>query len=123
MTELRKGLALATLLLSCCGDGRPDDMLGQNPVSLLQPAKPYDIVAACSFERLNAQQGSAVHKADLPTDDKIVVSIDTGGVKYFEATFKRVSGNQTIIDITSARTMWGPFPAEKMIAEVRDCAS
>jgi hypothetical protein len=98
-------------------------MLSQTPVTVLQSAKPYDIVAACSFERLNAQQGSAVHKADLPTDGKIVVSIDTGAVKYFEATFKRVSGNQTAIDITSTRTMWGPFPAEKMIAEVRDCAS
>lgn len=123
MTELRKGLILATLLLSACGGGRQDEILGQTPITVLQSAKPYDLVAACSFERLNAQQGSAVHKADLPTDGKIVVSIDTGAVKYFEATFERVSGNQTTIDITSARTMWGPFPAEKVIEEVRACAS
>lgn len=114
---------LAALLLSACGGARSDEPLGQTPVSVLQSAKPYDVVAACSFGRLNTQQGSAVHKADLPTEGKIIVSIDTGPVKYFEATFRRVSGNQTAIDITSARTMWGPFPVEKMIAEVRACSS
>jgi hypothetical protein len=118
---MRVGIVLisALMLLGC---GTQGQMLGQAPVTTFRSAKPYEIVATCSFERLNAQQGSAVHKADLPTEGKSLVSIDTGSVKYFEAIFQGTSQNQTTIEITSAQTMWGPFPVEKMIAEVKACA-
>jgi hypothetical protein len=111
-------ITLSLLTTDCGGKGQ---LLGQTPVNTMTSDKPYEQVAACAFERLNAQQGSGVHKADLPTEGKSIVSIDTGATKILEVTFLREDKKRTRINVTSEQTMWGPYPVEKMSAEIREC--
>lgn len=113
----------ASLFVSLSACGGPGQLLSQTPVDTIEANRPYEKLAACVFERLNHQQGSGVHKADLPTENMIRITLESGSTKFWELTFYRVGANQTRIEIFAAQTMWGPFPIDQAMPEVRACIS
>jgi hypothetical protein len=62
-------------------------------------------------------------KADLPEVKTINLSLFSGGVKYWDINFKRSSATETLVQMTTASTLWGPFPGtDRVMAEIEKCA-
>ncbi len=111
-------IAVAAML---CGCGGPDGMLAQAPVERITLRGNYQQAAECVYGRLRADAIAGAQKADLPGSGRTTIALDTGQVRYWEMTFSQARPGQTLVEITSARTLWGPFPADRAVAMVRSC--
>jgi len=108
--------ALCFALGGCASDAV---LLEQTPVGTETIAQPYKTLASCVYQRLD---GPGVAQVDLGPSPIVKIHADGGGVRYFEATFTGIGPKTTCVDITTARTMWGPYPAgDRVKAAIQSC--
>lgn len=114
-------LTLAAILLcGCSGEGA---LLRPVPTKSAVFQVRYENFAECSYHKLSEAFGPGLTKADLPNEGEIKLTLASGGVQYFEATFKRRAARETTVEITAAQTLWGPYPSTaRGFAAISSCA-
>jgi hypothetical protein len=122
-------LLLMVSLCSCVSQGnQPAD--GSAPASSSQPSSEtrtfrgdYFELATCSEQNLEAIQ-PGLRKAYFPETKTIVLSLSSGGVKYWEVKFRSISDTVTVVNVTTGAALAGPpRGGDKIMAEVERCAS
>jgi hypothetical protein len=99
-------------------------MLGPVPTKSATFKGNYAKLAECSIVGINNSLGPGTTKTDLPNAGIVKLALVSGGVQYFEATFTRQPPDNTLVEITAAQTMWGPFPVtEKVFAQISACGA
>jgi hypothetical protein len=121
---------IGVVFIACCSvfvfgcAGKPGEMLGPVPTKSEKFKADYAKLAECSLMGINAALGPGTMKTDLPNAGTIKLTLVSGGVQYYEATFIRIDANETKVEITAAQTMWGPFPVtDKVYAAIATCAT
>jgi len=112
-------LAFAFTVFGCAGH---QELLSQVPQKFGTAAVDYQALAACVAARLD-QPG--LIKSDFPTQRRIRLSVDSGGVRYFEIEFRGTAPKSTDWSVSVVNTIWGAFPglAEKATTAINVCAT
>jgi len=110
------------LLVACGGE---HGMLSQANTERFVISGDYQKVADCAFGAIRKIEYAAVQRTEVPTQRKILVALDTGQVRYWELAFSPAPDNAraTLVEVSSARTMWGPYPSQKAVDAARGCQS
>lgn len=125
MTDIRIAaiMPVALGLLGACS-GERGTLLGPVEVLVQNYKADYQLLATCSFQRLDARSDGGLKKTDLPSAGIIKLTVASSGVRYFDATFTRIGPKETKVAIDTAQTMWGPYPgAQKAMDEIAACAA
>lgn len=70
-------------------------------------AADYRKLADCVYARLTSEVGPGVNKADTPTQNSARISLESGGVRYWELLIFSAGPNRSRIEFTPSRNMWG----------------
>jgi hypothetical protein len=110
----------SAILLAACGG--KDGMLSQIPADIRTIGGAYRQAADCTYNKLRETEASGAQKADL--SDRSIVALDSGQVRYWEISFRPdpTSPSRTLVEVTSAKTMWGGFPVSRAIEMIRTCS-
>lgn len=95
-------LAVGLALGGCAGDR---DLLSQVPQSQGVVRADYQTLASCVASKTD---DPGMTKIDLPPQKTSKLSMNSGGVRYWEATFRGI-GQNTEWSVTSTNSMWGPL--------------
>jgi len=116
-------IAAITSLLGCRSDGQATSVLDQAPVDKILLTGDYRKIANCAYERLDKSAGNGIKKVDLDGSSRL--ALESGGVRYWELLFRPAGKNETRVDFTVVRTLWGPdkLSTTKVMPEVRACAA
>ena len=112
--------AVAACALSGCAGDR--EILSQVPQNKGAAPVEYQALAACVAARLD-QPG--LIKNDFPTEHRIRLSVDSGGVRYFEIDLRGVGPSATEWSVSVPNTLWGPFAgaADKATTAIGACSA
>jgi hypothetical protein len=84
--------------LGCCATSAP---LSETVIS------DYRKLADCVYLRLAPEVGPGLNKADAPTQGASRISLESGGMRYWELLISTAGPNQSRVEFTPARNMWG----------------
>lgn len=110
-----------TLALGCAACGTSSPPLSQVPQITEVIRGDYQSIASCVAAKLD-QPG--LKKTDLPTEKTVRLSLEGGGVRYWDAIFVG-NGPQTQVEITAVNTLFGSGlhnPAAEITPVIRACA-
>lgn len=109
------GCALA---LAGCGAGTQG--LSQVPQQSGTSRADYQVLAACAARKLDA---TGVSKSDMLSERLIRLSLDSGGVRYWEVMFRARADRGTDWTASTPNTMWGAFrgPTDEVVAAITGC--
>lgn len=110
-------ILLLGLATTACAGG---DMLSQAAVTSVTIRGGYRAVASCSYQRLDASQGTGIKKVDLQGSSR--VALESGGIRYWELVFTP-QGTQTRVDYSTVNTMWGADTtrASQILGDIQAC--
>lgn len=116
-------LLIFLTLAACAGGGQQGELLTDVPTKRAIFAAEAEPLAACALSAIDSAIGPGSTKSDLPTEQKIILSMTSSGVRYYQAIFHRESAGRTSVQITTAQTLMGPFPiTDKVFAAISTCA-
>jgi hypothetical protein len=78
-------------------------------------------IADCTFGKIRMAQATGLTQSVVPGEQKILVTLATGGSQNWEMTFTP-AGGATNVSI-SASLSSGPYPADKAAQAARSCAA
>ncbi len=78
-------------------------------------------VADCTFGKIRMGQPTGLTQSVVPGEQKILLTLATGGSQHWEMTFTPAGGSTNVSISTSLSS--GPYPAEKAIQAARGCAA
>ena len=111
---------LPVLLIVGCA-GNEGALLSQQPIETFTLNGSYQRLADCSYDKIKGAGAPAVQRTELPTQKKAIVALDTGQVRYWEASFIPISASTTSVSVSSASTLVGPYPTSRVIEAIRSC--
>jgi hypothetical protein len=106
--------------LACCAGNH--EVLSQVPQKSGVASVDYQTLASCVATRLD-QPG--LIKNDFPPDRRSRLSVDSGGVRYFEINFRGAGPNSTEWSVSVVNTLWGAFPglSDKASVAIGACSA
>jgi hypothetical protein len=78
-------------------------------------------IADCTFGKIRMAQATGLRQSVVSGEQKILVTLETGGSQNWEMTFTP-AGGATNVSI-SASLSSGPYPADKAAQTARSCAA
>lgn len=113
----------AIISILCMQVSAQAQVLDQAPIVSETLRGEYQALAECAYERIDRIGETGVKKTDLPGSKRAKLSLDQSGVRYWEITFTGTGKNQTSVEMSVVRTMWGPSEqyARNIMPEVRKC--
>ena len=91
--------------------------LDQVPAEIVMVKGRYDVVAACSFKRLNQ---TGLRKSDVQGEARLV--LESSGARYWELRFRPTSKG-TEVAFSRVQTLPGPLGGEGVLDTVRACGA
>ena len=87
----------------------------------------YRRLAECSYVKLEKIFSSMLKKTDLYSEGKVRIAADGDmRMRYWELVFSNQGQNQTLVSLTTTKSMWGSDAGgggNKVLPEVKSCAS
>jgi hypothetical protein len=114
---------IGAIVLFLASPAMAQGMLEQAPAGTLALNGDYRQIAECAFERIDRVAGTGVKKTDLPGMKKARISLESGGVRYWEIVVSASGAQSATVEMSVVRTMWGPSTkyADQLLPEVAAC--
>ena len=109
---------LLGLVTSGCGSQVPTSEWGRPSIVV---DRDLGSLAACSYSKLEASQGTGIKKADV--QNFVVLALESGPVRIWELTFTPETNDRTQVHYSAVQRLWGPHPSTvEIMNEVRSCS-
>jgi hypothetical protein len=110
-------LAIALLVSACAGGNA--FLSGANESIVVNGN--HRGIADCTFGKIRMAQAKGLKQSFVPGEQKILLTLETGGSRHWEMTFTP-AGGATNVSI-SASSSAGPYPADRALQTARSCAA
>lgn len=78
-------------------------------------------IADCTFGKIRMAQATGLKQSVVPNEQKVLVTLETGGSRNWEMTFTPAGGSTNVSISTGLSS--GPYPAERAMQTARSCAA
>jgi len=118
----REACSLLLLGIVTSGCGVRVSVLSQAAITGSVVDANFRSLAACSYTKLDASQGTGIKKLEL--ENSIVLALESGDVRIWEVTFTPESNARTQVDYSPVHTFWGPQSTSihQILSDVRSCS-
>ena len=108
---------LLGIVMSGCGSQVP---VSEWAVTSIVVDRDAGSLAACSYTKLEASQGTGIKKVDV--QNAVVLGLESGAVRMWELTFTPETSDRTQVHYSAVQRPWGPHPStQELMSEVRSC--
>ena len=109
---------LLGIVMSGCGSQVP---VSEWAVTSIVVDRDAGSLAACSYTKLEASQGTGIKKVGL--QNAVVLALESGAVRMWELTFTPETDARTQVDYSAVQRPWGPHSSiQEIMSEVRSCS-
>jgi hypothetical protein len=110
-------LAIALLVSACAGGNA---FLSGASESIVVNGN-HRGIADCTFGKIRMAQATGLKQSFVPGEQKILLTLETGGNRHWEMTFTPAGGGTNVS--ISASSSAGPYPADRALQTARSCAA
>ena len=111
--------AFLGLLINGCG---LEASVSPDRMTSIVVDRDFDALAACTYTRLEASQGTGIKKVNL--QNAVLLALESGAVRMWELTFTPETTGRTQVGYSAVQTLWGPQTTDtlQIMSQVRSCS-